>query len=215
MIQVDSQVINYGSFYPGKLLGSTLLVTNVTNQEQLVELSIDGSGEEGNHEYDMGKLMSSREFSFFKEVCKNDDEKTDQKEFVPNSEKQYGCWYIENPMTKDLTKHITLRLGANCEQEFIIVMRAPVRKISQTILSFINLVLTTYDGSRSGYALEKHIKKRGLDSAVLQQKRRQSKMQVMLCGRVEPPKLVCCRELKDTATNNNVVPIALKKNQAC
>ena len=94
-------------------------------------------------------------------------------------------------------------------------MRAPVRKVSQTIISFINLVLATYDGSRSGYALEKHIKKRGVDGAVLQQKRRHSKMQVMLCGRVEPPKLVCCRELKDIATNNNVVPIALKKNQAC
>ena len=71
-------------------------------------MSIDGSGEDsGSHEYEMARLMSSREFSFFKEVCKNDDEKTDQKEFVPNSEKQYGCWYIENPMTKDLTKHIS------------------------------------------------------------------------------------------------------------
>ena len=94
-------------------------------------------------------------------------------------------------------------------------MRAPVRKISETILSFINLVLTSYDGSRSGYAMEKHIKKRGVDSAILQQKRRHSKMQVMMCGRVEPPKLMCCRELKDTTTNNSVVPIALKKNQAC
>lgn len=40
-IQVDSQVLNFGTFYPEKLLGSILLVQNVTETEQVVELNID------------------------------------------------------------------------------------------------------------------------------------------------------------------------------
>lgn len=40
---VDSQVLNYATFYPGKLLGSTLTVGNLTNCEQIVELSVDAS----------------------------------------------------------------------------------------------------------------------------------------------------------------------------
>lgn len=38
---VDSNILNYGTFYPGKLLGSTLVVGNLTNCEQIVELSVD------------------------------------------------------------------------------------------------------------------------------------------------------------------------------
>lgn len=40
---VDSNILNYASFYPGKLLGSTLTVGNLTSCEQIVELSVDAS----------------------------------------------------------------------------------------------------------------------------------------------------------------------------
>ncbi|MFS8159764.1 MAG: hypothetical protein ACMG6E_06045 [Candidatus Roizmanbacteria bacterium] len=33
VIQVDSQVINYGKFICGKMLGSTLVITNQSNTE--------------------------------------------------------------------------------------------------------------------------------------------------------------------------------------
>jgi hypothetical protein len=41
VITVDSTVLNYGTFMPGKLLGSTLNVVNESPYEQIVELSID------------------------------------------------------------------------------------------------------------------------------------------------------------------------------
>jgi len=41
VITVDSYVLNYGQFLPGKLLGSTLNVGNNSSFEQIVELSID------------------------------------------------------------------------------------------------------------------------------------------------------------------------------
>ncbi len=43
VITVDSYVLNYGSFLPGKLLGSTLNVGNNSSFEQIVELSIDAA----------------------------------------------------------------------------------------------------------------------------------------------------------------------------
>ncbi len=43
MIFVDSQILNYSSFYPGKMLGSTLSVGNRSNCEQIVELSVDST----------------------------------------------------------------------------------------------------------------------------------------------------------------------------
>jgi hypothetical protein len=43
VIFVDSNILNYASFYPGKLLGSTLTVGNLTSSEQIVELSVDAT----------------------------------------------------------------------------------------------------------------------------------------------------------------------------
>ena len=43
IITVDSTVLNYGTFMPGKLLGSTLNVVNESPFEQIVELSIDAA----------------------------------------------------------------------------------------------------------------------------------------------------------------------------
>ena len=41
MISVDSTVLNYSTYYPGKMLGSTLSVSNMSDCEQIVELSVD------------------------------------------------------------------------------------------------------------------------------------------------------------------------------
>jgi hypothetical protein len=40
-----------------------------------------------------------------------------------NSEAKYELWYVENPVTRELTKRITLKLGPKAEQDFIVVVR--------------------------------------------------------------------------------------------
>jgi len=35
-----------------------------------------------------------------------------------NAEIAAKCWFIENPMNKELTKRITLKLGATATQDF-------------------------------------------------------------------------------------------------
>ena len=44
-ISVDSTVLNFGNFYPEKLLGSLLSVSNQTKQDQMVNLTIDSTSD--------------------------------------------------------------------------------------------------------------------------------------------------------------------------
>ena len=58
---------------------------------------------------------------------------------------KHQSWYIENPVSKELTKRITLKLGPKAEQDFIIVVRAPENiKKSENMLSLIKIGLLTY-----------------------------------------------------------------------
>jgi hypothetical protein len=67
-----------------------------------------------------------------------------------NSEVKYELWYVENPVTRELTKRITLKLGPKAEQDFIVVVRAPSIKKSENLLSVINLGLLTYADEKFG-----------------------------------------------------------------
>lgn len=69
---------------------------------------------------------------------------------VVNSETKHEAWYIENPVSKELTKRITLKLGPNAEQDFIIVVRAPQIRRVENLLSIINIGLLTYADEKFG-----------------------------------------------------------------
>jgi hypothetical protein len=47
---------------------------------------------------------------------------------IINSEKNIKCWFVENPISKELVKTITLRMSPNSEKEFIIVLKAPANR---------------------------------------------------------------------------------------
>ena len=110
MIFVDSHILNYSSFFPGKMLGSTLSVGNLSECEQIVELSVDAS----NLSYKKDQIKQkfddpSLPFSLESEA---DDKKG---AVIVNSEIKHEAWYIENPVSKELTKRITLKLGPKAE----------------------------------------------------------------------------------------------------
>ena len=67
-----------------------------------------------------------------------------------NSEIKYESWFIENPISKKLTKRITLKLGPKSQQEFIIVVKSPLVKKTENMLSIINIGLLTYKGEQFG-----------------------------------------------------------------
>ena len=146
MIFVDSNVLNYSAFFPGKMLGSTLSVGNLSNCEQIVELSVDSN----NAVY--GKAVIKEKFEDAQLPFSLDStfEKGQRVDQMSNSEKKYESWYIENPVSKELTKRITLKLGPKAEQDFIIVVRAPNTPRTENLLSIINIGLLTYADEKFG-----------------------------------------------------------------
>ena len=147
MIFVDSHILNYSSYYPGKMLGSTLSVGNLSDCEQIVELSVDAA----NPSYQKEAILDKFEnpcLPFSLESSETSDEL--EKKVIVNSEVKHESWYIENPVSKELTKRITLKLGPKAEQDFIIVVRAPNSKTTENMLSMINIGLLTYADERFG-----------------------------------------------------------------
>ena len=43
MLDIDQQVMNFNCYLPGKMLGSTLVIENVTEFDQIIELSVDSN----------------------------------------------------------------------------------------------------------------------------------------------------------------------------
>lgn len=154
-IFVDSYILNYSSFLPGKLLGSTLNVGNLTNSEQIVELSIDSGSFQFNKKSINEKFGNPElPFSFDGADSKG------KSETIVNSEIKHEAWYIENPISKELTKRITLKLGPKAEQDFIVVVRSPFAKRHENMLSMINIGVLTYADEQFGvkYSFEDFLK---------------------------------------------------------
>lgn len=222
VIKVDSQVLNYGVVNPGKLLGSILVISNTSDSEHTVEMSLDANTEA----YDKEEITKHKEFEYLEELTNEEIELTEKeqeenlteekknallekkKRFVSNSEHTSQCWFIENPKTKDLTKKITLKLGPKCEQEFIIVLKTLQPKFKNISLSFLNLELPEIRNDAKYN--EKRIQKSDDDNIALTEEIRSNKLQVMLCGVVDPPNITCVKQVFDTVTKKNKVPIALK-----
>lgn len=115
IISVDGNFLNYSSFYPNKMLGSNLSVGNMSDAEQIVELSIDSN----NREYDLNEICARFDNPDLPFTYSQSTEQTVkanvQTERIENSETKYGSWFIENPISKELTKRITLKLGPKAE----------------------------------------------------------------------------------------------------
>ena len=110
---------------------------------------------------------------------------------IPNSEARHESWYIENPVSKELTKRITLKLGPQAEQPFIIVVRAPQVPKTENLLSIINIGLLTYSDEEFGvkYSFEDFLKTKfdGSMKDFLRDRRRAAQMQrmeILLAGQV-------------------------------
>lgn len=128
VISVDSFVLNYGSFLPGKLLGSTLNVGNNSSYEQIVELSIDAASFHYNKK-ELGDKFDMTDLPFPLDAVPSASTVTEKKrpqtaamggagssnDNILNSEFKHEAWYIENPISRELTKRITLKLGPKAE----------------------------------------------------------------------------------------------------
>ena len=155
VLEVDQRVMNFYNCLPGKMLGSNLLVTNKTNCDQIIEISID----QETYFYNKQSLLER-----FPDAAKDSSEdlkkqmipfsirkkvgETAYKQNVPNSEIKYKCWSVENPVSKDLTKRITLKLGPRASQEFILVLNSPL--YNNNLLTIVDVSLLNYKHEKFG-----------------------------------------------------------------
>ena len=74
------------------------------------------------------------------------DIRSSGKEWMVNSEIKHEAWFIENPVSKELTKRITLKLGPRSSQDFVIVLKSPTPKKTENMIAVVNVGLLTYKG---------------------------------------------------------------------
>jgi len=168
VLYTDTKVMNFGSYLPGgKLLGSNLTVQNITNCEQIIELSVDSSSFrykiddlyqvfpaiQKNSKGSATQVKQDKEgdvLPFDIDQLKQSD-KSSKLDFIKNSEYIHEAWFVENPVSRELTKRITLKLGPMAQQDFIIVNRSPMQvKKTENMLSIINVGLLTYKEEQFG-----------------------------------------------------------------
>jgi hypothetical protein len=147
IISISSQVLNFESTHPTKLLGSTLQIANLTDSEHIVELQIDTQTFNYSRQH-LKSYYEDPQLPF--NLIQAKDATTSNRDNICNSEVKSGSWFIENPMSKDLTKRITLKLGAKAEQDFVIVLKAPNYHHSQNIVSQMQLSLLTFKDEEFG-----------------------------------------------------------------
>lgn len=92
-------MINYGQFICGKILGSTLLLSNISDEDQVVTMKIS---KKDNYDCDTIFGQYNREELPFQ--YKDGTQ-------IRNSEQEFNCWHIENPVSKELQKQLTIKIG--------------------------------------------------------------------------------------------------------
>jgi hypothetical protein len=203
------------------MLGSSLVVTNKTQYEQIIELNVD------NLSYIYSKSQLNE--SFFQkrgETWKADNLPfpLEKNQFV-NSEMKYELWWIENPLTKEMTKRITIKLGPKSMQEFVIVIKTPNVKRTENLLSIINIGLLTLPNDRFGQSesFEDYLAYfyDGKMRDFLNDRKKVGAIQkttVLLAARMASPVLVCPKEFQvndlqyaRTLNKHKVIPLAVKK----
>ena len=113
---------------------------------------------------------------------------------INNSENEFECWYIENPVSKELQKQITVKIGPEMSQEFIIVVKAPKTKLQSRIVSFIDIQMT------NDVSTEKRLSRKD-DRVVLKEQQVPNRMEILLLGYLDNPIVKCMKQLVNKATN--------------
>jgi hypothetical protein len=130
---------------------------------------------------------------------------------VRNSENQYNCWFIEDPVKKQLEKSAVVILPAERSLEVIVVVKAPMQ---ETIELFSFMEITHIPDRNSDEPSQKTVveKRIGADLKITTNHVKVKKqMKVMLLGKLENPTLLCTKAIKDKKSKEKVIPIAVKR----
>ncbi len=96
-------------------------------------------------------------------------------------------------------------------QEFIIVVKAPKNRLQSRIVSFIDIQLTE-DAMTAPSQVEKHLN-HNLEGVLIKSAPVARKMDVLLLGYLDNPKIKCMKQLYNKSANSELVSLAVKKTQ--
>ena len=117
---------------------------------------------------------------------------------------EFNCWYIENPVSKELQKKISCKIGPNQNQEFIIVVKAPKNKLTERIVSFIDVEIEE----------KPIITQKTLDhksKSIVSTQKIINSLEVLLLGYLDNPRIKCMKQLFNKSAQSDVISLAVKK----
>jgi uncharacterized membrane protein len=127
LIEVDTNYLNFGTFYPGKIFKCNLALTNITEHNHIVSVSFDNLSGEFEEE----------------QLPKN---YTPNRIPLPNSEVTNGCWYFMlSPTNKTFDKSFSASLDPHETIQFGVVIKSPCINYPQKFFSLINISLSEED----------------------------------------------------------------------
>lgn len=95
-------------------------------------------------------------------------------------------------------------------QEFIVVVKAPKNKLQSRIVSFVDIEMT--ESSLGINSFEKHLN-HNTQSYEMKETKVCRKLDVLLLGYLDNPKIKCIKQLFNEATSSELVSLAVKKTQ--
>ena len=122
--ELSNDILSYERFYPGRILGNTFNIKNVTNESISIKVGFTREGIDREH--------VSKKLMEFYEVSTVDEIEQPYLNYLKHpfidSQKDFECWYIEDPYQKTLVKEADYELQPGESFEFIIVLKSPIIK---------------------------------------------------------------------------------------
>jgi len=121
-LELSTNILSYERFYPGRILGNTFVVRNVSSKTSRFTVYFDNAGisrlaiGEKLCEYYGCDTVNEIEDSYTKHLKKD----------VDNSKEALNVWFVEDPYSKRLSKEVQMELEAGEEYEFIVVLKSSV-----------------------------------------------------------------------------------------
>ena len=90
-------------------------------------------------------------------------------------------------------------------------MKAPKNKLQSKVVSFVDIEMT--ESQYGVKSFEKHLNHNTNDYLTKESKPVSKKIDVLLLGYLDNPKIKCIKQLFNRATNSELVSLAVKKTQ--
>jgi hypothetical protein len=180
LIELDTNYLNFGAFYPGKIFKCSFSITNNTSHSRSLFVSFDDEA-----------FMFEREELL--NMIAEESLPNDVSFPVANSEQVYHCWeFMIDADNKTFDKSVIIDLPPRNSIQLGTVIRSPCIRKKKSLYSLIKIALSEDDPMSS--LLDK-----GTDT-----------LSVLAKAEIVLPRLQCCKELFHEQAGFKVIPLVVK-----